>query len=158
VEKTELARVVDPAALDSAPGARGRVRVVVPDAWAREQAEIEIVAPARVPCARCDGGGCDGCARSGALRTPGDAAARTLRVRLPERVGEGVALRLHHPFGEDAGIEQLVLTLVAGDEPSQGVSRLPAPAPPLVTLRHAPVVFMVLLALLSTITVLLATR
>lgn len=128
--RNQLGQLLDPAALDVAEGARGRLRVVVVAAWAEERACLDIPVPARVACARCEGGGCDGCGRSGALRTPEDPAARTVRVQLPGQLGAGVAVRLVRPFGEDAAIEQLLVEIVAGAEPSPGVTRLPPPPPP----------------------------
>lgn len=119
--------MVDPAALDAASGARARLRVVVPEAWGAAGEDVAITTPARLACAACDGGGCDGCGRSGAYRAPAEPAARTLRVTLPERV-DGVVLRVVHPFGEGQAPEQLLLELAAGPEPSPGVAREPRPA------------------------------
>jgi hypothetical protein len=157
VAKTDLAQVVDPASLDTAAGARARLRVVVLEAWAREQADIEIAAPARLACARCDGGGCDGCARSGAHRAPAHLADRTLQVRLPDRMGDGVALRLIRPFGDASPLDQLLVEIVTGAAPSPGVTRLPPAAPPRPSLRGA-AVLLALLAVLATVAAVLATR
>jgi hypothetical protein len=129
VSEHELGRVVDPAALDQADGARGRLQIEVPPDWLAGPCEIDVVVPLRVTCARCDGGGCDGCGRSGAVHAPRDGAARTVRVALPEG-GDGVALRLAHPFGPEGGIAQLILEIRRGARPSPGVTRLAkAPAP-----------------------------
>ncbi|MBI4954871.1 MAG: hypothetical protein HY908_22810 [Myxococcales bacterium] len=68
MSRVELARLVDRAALDEAPGPRGRLRVTVPESWLATPSELEIRVPARLTCARCDGGGCDACGRSGAVR------------------------------------------------------------------------------------------
>ena len=132
-----LGRVLDPAAVDADPGARARLRLDVPAAWLAEGAELELTTPVRLPCARCDGGGCDGCARSGVVRAPEDAAERTLRVQLPRLDDEpGVALRITQPFGADHPIAQLHLELRAAEDASPGVHRLappeapPAPSPP----------------------------
>ena len=128
---SSLGRVLDPAAVDADPGPRARLRLDVPERWLAEGAELEVVTPARLPCARCDGGGCDGCARSGVLRAPEAASDRTLRVQLPRLDGEpGVALRLTQPFGAEHPIAQLHLELRAAEQPSAGVRRLePPPAP-----------------------------
>src|SRR5690242_3451348 len=83
VSKSSLGRVVDPRALDASSGARARLRVGVPAAWLAEGGELELRVPARLACARCDGGGCDGCARSGALRAPEPASARVVRAYVP---------------------------------------------------------------------------
>ena len=159
--RSELAQILDPAELDAAAGARGRLRVMVLEAWAEERAFVEITTPTRVACARCEGGGCDGCGRSGALRTPEEPAARVVQVQLPARLGAGVALRLVRPFGEEASIEQLLLEIVAGPEPSAGVVRLaPPPEPPArpsLPLRATATIFAVI-ALLAAVAAAFASR
>jgi hypothetical protein len=122
--KTELAQVVDREGLDAAGGARGRLRLAIPAGWARDGAEIQIAVPARVSCARCDGGGCDGCARSGAHRTPDDPAERTLTVRVPAEMSACILVRFVKPFGEQAPLDQLLVELSAGNAASPGVTRV----------------------------------
>ena len=123
-----LGRVLDPAAIDADPGARARLRLEVPEAWLAEGADLELTAPGRLACARCDGGGCDGCARSGVVRAPEGVAARTLRASLPRLAGEaGVALRITQPFGPDHPIAQLHLELRAAATASACVRRLDPP-------------------------------
>lgn len=124
--RTELGQVVDIEALDASSGARGLFRVRVPASWAAAGSQIALTVPARVECARCEGGGCDGCGKSGALRAPPDPSARALRVEIPKGSTGGVALRLAHPFGEDAEIEQLIIEVRCGEAPSEGVSRIAA--------------------------------
>lgn len=128
VGRAELGQVVDPEVLASAEGPRGRLRVCVPVSWATSGAGLRVAVPARVECARCDGGGCDGCARSGALRTPDDPTARTLRVELPAGSVDGIALRLVRPFGEAAAIEQLLVEVRCGERASECVARVKRPA------------------------------
>jgi len=125
-----LGKVADPAALDACARGRALLRVEVLTAWLAEGADLEITVPARLACARCDGGGCDGCARSGVLRAPEDAARRVLRARVPAlRQGrEGVALRLPDPFGEDHPIGQLRVEIRAAATASDAVRRVTAPA------------------------------
>src|SRR3954470_9555242 len=94
-----LGRVLDPRALDEGTGPRGRVQITVPAAWLAAGCRIEILVPRRVPCARCDGGGCDACGKSGVLRAPDDEAERRLEITLPGTQNEAVALRLADPFG-----------------------------------------------------------
>ena len=143
-----LGQVTDPAALDADPRARARLRVDVDPAWIAEGADLEITSPVRLPCARCDGGGCDACDRSGVLRAPDDTAARVLVVRVPAQPagqsqhpglrpgepgyapGPTVALRLPDPFGPEHPIGQLIVELRAAAAPSSAVRRLePPPAP-----------------------------
>ena len=122
-----LGQVVDPEALDRSTGPRGRVKIEVPPGVMASGGEVLVPIAARVACARCDGGGCDGCGRSGALRAPEDAEARVVRITLPEGGGAGV-LRLVHPFGDDAAIEQLWVEITEAAEPTAGLVLLP-PAP-----------------------------
>ncbi len=122
--KRDLARVLDPAALAAAGGARARLRVEVPSAWLLAGAELEITLPARIGCARCDGGGCDGCGRSGALRAPDDPAERAIRVHLPAGDGRAVALRIVRPFGVATDVDQLVLEIGPASECDARVRRI----------------------------------
>lgn len=123
---THLARLLDPGALDADEGPHARARITVPVSWAA--ALVEVALPRVMECARCDGGGCDGCARSGALRGPEGEAARVVRVRLPDGLGEGVMLRLSHPFGRLSVITQLRLEVRPGEAAPGSVRRLPTPA------------------------------
>ena len=102
----------------------------MPESWLGEDAEIDVAVPSRLVCARCDGGGCDGCARSGALRAPDAAEARKVRLRLPAALG--AAVRLVQPFGEAFPIEQLIVELRAAETPSAGVQQV-APSRALAT-------------------------
>lgn len=130
----QLARVVDKDALDSSDGAQGRLKITVPFAWLAEGAELSVAAPKLVSCARCEGGGCDSCGRSGALSGPRKPELRNLRLTLPSSES-AVLLRLVKPF-EQGEIDQLLVQVKAGDEPSKGVSRVE----PVVVPDAAPVV------------------
>ncbi|UQA63748.1 hypothetical protein E8A73_021360 [Polyangium aurulentum] len=124
----QLARIVDLEALESSAGPRGRHAIEVPSGW--EGSEIDVAVPTRVACARCDGGGCDACGRRGGHRIPGDITARTLRVRLPQTLGDGVVLRFVDPFhaladvGDGAPLAQLLLEMRRGSAASAGVTRV----------------------------------
>ena len=120
----ELGRVVDTEALAKDGGGRARLRVEVPRDWAG--LDVEIVAPARLRCDRCEGGGCDGCDRSGALRLEGDDAHRTLDLRLPSSLETGVLLRIGRPFG-DGRVTQLLVEIGLGTEPSSHVRKVDRP-------------------------------
>src|SRR5689334_18406197 len=103
-----LGRVVDSSALDTCAEPRGRHAIEIPPAWIG--AEILVAVPSRVICARCDGGGCDGCNRRGGHRINGDEEARSVRVKLPRVMDGGVVLRIVRPFGPtDGAIAQLHL-------------------------------------------------
>ncbi|WP_438015258.1 hypothetical protein WMF18_30845 [Sorangium sp. So ce315] len=134
--RAELGQLVDREDLDASGGPRGRLSIAVPAAWTRGGADIEFAVPARVSCARCDGGGCDGCARSGAHRAPAELAARTLRLRLPADLTGGATFRLVRPFGEHAPLDQLLVEVRADSEASPGVRRI-APPPPSALARPA---------------------
>jgi hypothetical protein len=121
----ELGRVTDPAALAAVRGPRARLSITVPAAWLDGPLSLEIEAPRLLPCDRCDGGGCDGCERSGALRAPEEASGRRLLVRLPAEIGEGVMVRLAAPF-DGSPIEQLLVAVRVAEAPSACVRRVEA--------------------------------
>ncbi|MEZ4444184.1 MAG: hypothetical protein R3B72_34245 [Polyangiaceae bacterium] len=126
---TSLGRVVDKQALDESEGTRASVALVVPAGWLTEGAQLEVLPAKLLACARCDGGGCDGCDRSGALRAPRDEEARRFRLTLPSGApASGVLLRLVKPF-EEGEIDQLLVRVKAGESPSKGVTRIVAPQP-----------------------------
>jgi hypothetical protein len=122
-----LGRVLDPRALDEGKGPRGRVQITVPAAWLTSGCRVEILVPRRLPCARCDGGGCDACGKSGVLRAPDAEADRRLEITLPGTHNEAVALRLADPFGAGL-VDQLIVEIRAGAA-SPGVTRVPEPPP-----------------------------
>lgn len=129
VAHPSLGRILDPQALDDEHGHRGRLRITVPAAWTNAPCELELVVPLRLPCARCDGGGCDGCGRSGAVKAPRGEAERTLSARLPKGIEEGVALRIAQPFGAEGEIVQLFVEVRVGAAASPGVRRIEPPPP-----------------------------
>jgi hypothetical protein len=136
--ETALGRVIDPDALACSSGARGKLCIEVPAAWLAGGVELEVTAPGRIVCARCEGGGCDGCGRSGALRGPEHEAARVISVRLPEGAGRGALLRIVQPFGDDASIEQLLVQVRPGSDASIGVVKVDPAVPPAFTSRSLP--------------------
>lgn len=99
--------MIDRDGLDGDPGPRVRVRIGVPRAWGEVGATVIVEAPRRVACARCDGGGCDGCGRSGVVRLAEEPASRTFRLALPTSLGEGAIVRLARPFGEGSDVAQV---------------------------------------------------
>ena len=154
-----LGRVVNIAALDECSEPRGRHAIEVPVEWVG--AEILVAVPGRLVCARCDGGGCDGCQRRGGFRVDGDEQARAVRVQLPLVMQETIVLRIVHPFGAAEGsIRQLHLEARVGLQASVGVElcalaqrtptplRDPDPGPrPRPTSRHTGLVVAALFAL-----------
>jgi hypothetical protein len=121
-----LAQVVDKAALDDAEGGRARLKITVPGAWFAAGAQLDVQAPKLMACDRCDGGGCDGCDRSGALRGPREPMARRVALHIPaSTAGQGLVLRLVRPFDEGE-IDQLMVQVRAGEEASKGVTRVEA--------------------------------
>jgi len=93
---------------DHADGPRGRLTVDVLEPWLDGGSALEIVVPTRLACARCEGGGCDACAKSGAIRISGAEDLRRVRITLSQSAR---GLRLTRPLGPDAGLDQLVIEL-----------------------------------------------
>ncbi|HZO16709.1 MAG TPA: hypothetical protein VFB62_25710 [Polyangiaceae bacterium] len=108
-----LARVTDPRTLDVQDGSRASLSVNVPAQWFEEGASIELTVPKRLTCARCDGGGCDSCDRSGALRAPADEDQRRVIVNLPPQSSANLRIRIVDPF--EGGIAQLLIDVRAGE-------------------------------------------
>ncbi|GAC1354170.1 MAG: hypothetical protein NVSMB47_07370 [Polyangiales bacterium] len=114
----EPLRLLDPDALDRKREPRGRASIVVPTAWLRDGARLEVDLPPRLRCDLCDGGGCDACARSGGYRLP---ESRTpLALTLPRVTDDELALRVTNPLA-DATPAMLVVRVAAGVVPSTGV-------------------------------------
>jgi len=101
---------MDPEALEHLDGTRGRMRIEVLEAWAG--ASVRIAVPRQLVCASCEGGGCDRCQRSGALRPPPDGS---LSLRLPRALGEGVVVRVADPFGPNGTVDLLLIEVRRGD-------------------------------------------
>ena len=105
-------------------------RVEVPAAWLQQGAAIECELPRKLPCARCEGAGCDTCGRSGAARVcePGQPPRRVV-VHLGSGTAEPRAIRLPQEGGLslDRTLPRgcLVLRLDPGS-PHPGVRRLEA--------------------------------
>lgn len=114
-----LAQVTDVQALDALDGTAARVSIRVPATWGGVTVEVSI--PRMLTCDRCDGGGCDSCARSGALRAPKDGDVRRITMTLPTTIAP-TKIRLPTPF-EDPCIEQLFVEIRPG-ELSDSVRRL----------------------------------
>jgi len=138
--------VVDREGLDDDPGPRIRVRIGVPPAWAEARATVTVEAPRRSACARCEGGGCDGCGRSGVVRLADEPAARTFEVQLPASLGAGALVRLVRPFGAESPVAQVLCEIRPTAEPegcsrpgtaSGALVRVPPPGP-LVRAASAP--------------------
>ena len=110
-----LARVADPAALDACEGTRARLDITVPADWLVDGSQLELDAPRRLLCDRCEGGGCDSCDKSGALRAPKQVERRKLRLSLPARDSdEAVCVRVSKPFHGSA-IAQLLVRVRPGE-------------------------------------------
>jgi hypothetical protein len=149
--------VLDPEALDRTEGTRGLMTVELPREWLTAGDTVDIVVPARVACARCEGGGCDRCDRSGALRIPGDEARRTLRLALPRPAGERTRVRVACPFGDDANLEQLWVDLRPAAAPSPFCHRV-APEAAIVALPSARWIVAILLVVVAVLAALLTRR
>jgi hypothetical protein len=106
---------------DLTAGPRGRLTVDVLEAWLEAGTVLEIVVPVRLACARCEGGGCDACGKSGAIRINGGEQERSLQVTLSESAR---GLRLMRPLGADAGLDQLIVELRPAAVPSDFCRRV----------------------------------
>lgn len=134
---SELGRVVDPAALDAAGGAHGRMTIELAEDQLGQT--IAIAVPRKLVCARCDGGGCDGCHRSGAIRLELEEEARMAELVLPEEAPNAALLvRLVRPFGDAAELEQLTIE-VRLTPPAMTTALAPAPSTALATPSASPV-------------------
>lgn len=129
----ELARILDPSELDAVDGPHGKMSLVL--SASELGAPIAVVVPSRLVCGRCDGGGCDGCGRSGAVRLELDEEQRTTHVALPKDARD-VRVRLVRPLGDDAGLAQLTLevrvkpeTALARRRSEAMIARSPTSAP-----------------------------
>lgn len=110
-DRRELAKIVDIEAVERIEGSRAKLAVDVPPSWLAAGATVDVVVPPRLVCERCDGGGCDGCGRSGAVRVRGDESVRTTRFVLPQTESGGVAVRLVRPLGDSGEPALLVIEI-----------------------------------------------
>lgn len=112
-----LARVTND--LDEPRGPDVIYTVEVPMEWLEEGSSVSIVLPRLLPCARCEGGGCDVCGRKGAFEIT--APEGPIVVSLPRQASASPsALRLRLPgYGarSDAALPlgHLILTVVPRD-------------------------------------------
>lgn len=122
-----LGRVLQKDELEGPRGPDGRHRVTVPERWLADGLWIELDLPRMLECAKCNGGGCDACDRSGAVVTRGRKELPELvEVKLPEST-QGVTLRLPRRGGlpgteaENLARGILLLVVVPGETASDGV-------------------------------------
>lgn len=105
--------------------------------WLDEGAVIELELPRNLACAKCDGGGCDACGRSGAVTLRGRGEPpEIVRVTLPKRgdsaelagSGRGVVLRVPERGGladdEKLARGNLMLTVLVAEKEDPGVVRI----------------------------------
>lgn len=118
---TELGRVLDREARDADAGARGLLRLEIPAEWLQVGGSLEIDAPLRLVCARCEGGGCASCSNSGALRV--DSEERRLDVVLSPGSDAAKRLRIEDPFGTGSTIRQVLVDLVPSEEAVSPMAR-----------------------------------
>lgn len=120
-----LARVTQE--IDVPRGADLQFDISVPTAWMGRT--VRIALPRKLKCARCDGGGCDPCDRSGAGTLYAEGApAETVRVALPQAPpgGQDVLIRLPEQGGAPTDPSHvrghLLLRVRFAQEPSPCVS------------------------------------
>jgi hypothetical protein len=112
-------RLFDPSQLDDETGARARITVTIPSDSLKAGCELTLLVPVRLECARCDGGGCDACGRSGVVRAPEGDASRTVRTRVTSASGVAVRVRIPLPFGDASDIRQLFVEVRGGESASE---------------------------------------
>jgi hypothetical protein len=130
-----LARVTND--LDEPRGPDVLHTVEVPAEWLGEGASVELDVPRLLPCARCEGGGCDLCGRRGAFEAAGSSE---LVITLPRQAGSApsaVRLRLPAAGARDASDPNLppghlLLTVIPRDAafgwaPAPTLRKLDAP-------------------------------
>lgn len=105
-------------------------RISVPPDWLLGGVTIEVELPRHVGCARCEGGGCDVCQRSGALTLRGrDEPPERITVTLPSASSESdIVLRIPEAGGfpppdQLYGRGLLLLRVSRGGAASAGVQR-----------------------------------
>jgi len=110
-------------------------RIRVPSAWLESGEVIEFELPRNLSCAACDGGGCDTCARAGAISLRGrdelpEILSVTLPMRRPDAEGElrGVVIRIPEQGGlpPEHGLPRglLLLRVEPAASADSGVSRV----------------------------------
>jgi hypothetical protein len=144
-----LGRVTQP--LDTARGPDVIHRIAVPAAWFERGATIQLELPRNLACAKCEGGGCDACDRSGAISLRGrDEPPEVVIVTLPthpsdddppssqrsSRKNTSLVLRIAEQGGlPDPGSDEcrgmLLLRIGSADQPDAGVELFEAPEPEL---------------------------
>lgn len=122
--------------LDSPRGADVVHSIRVAPAWLERGEAVEVTLPRNLCCAHCAGGGCDRCARSGAISLWGrDEPPAVLEVTLPRREpaelerDPGVVLRIPEAGGfadPESGLPRglLLLKVSASAEPDPSVVRI----------------------------------
>lgn len=105
-------------------------RIGVPVDWLVSGATVDVELPRHLSCARCEGGGCDLCQRSGAVTLrEREAAPEVVTVTLPAGGGDGdLVLRIPQAGGlpppdQSYGRGLLLLRVSAAEEASAGVRR-----------------------------------
>jgi hypothetical protein len=156
-----LARVTDD--LDAQRGPDLMYGIEVPADWFGAGARVLVRLPRFLPCARCEGGGCDRCERKGAFELALAGAPLTALVHLPRQSLEAlVPVRLRLPDAgatdpSDATLPRghLLLTVIAhpaGDawSPGSHLSKLEEPSAPVAFRAWAKLgIWAVLLAIVS---------
>ena len=139
-----LARVLREDDLTGPRGPDGKLTITVPRAWLANGRWIELSLPRTLTCVRCEGGGCDGCGRSGAVDTRGrKELAEIVELRLPNS-DQGATIRLPKRGGmaleEETSLDRgiLLLTILPGVEASLGVRAMDTDLPDMDATLAAP--------------------
>lgn len=149
----ELARVLDPQQVAASVGPIAKMSVEVPASWAG--CVVQITIPRLLSCGACDGGGCDRCGRSGAVRRSEDGGP--IDLTLPPSVEQGVRVRLVRPFDSDE-LEILLVDIVPSETPSPDCQRVPGAERSPAASSHRLILALALVALLLFVLAVTLTR
>ncbi len=95
-------------------------RIEVPEAWFEEGVMVAVELPQRLACARCEGGGCDACGRSGAVAVwSNDEEPCVVSVGLPRPPRPGAAVVLRVP---EAGAPHRATPPASDGAPAEGAA------------------------------------
>lgn len=86
-----LGPVIDTDAIARADGTLGVLKVDVIEEWLVDGVTLELVVSRLLTCGRCDGGGCDGCNKSGAIRISGAGVSHAVRFARSSRPNRAAA-------------------------------------------------------------------
>lgn len=124
--------------MNEARGPDAQHRIAVEAGWFEQGVTVRFPLPRTLSCARCKGGGCDTCERSGAISTRERSdEPEQVEVTLPRKqIEPGTSVLLRIPLrggvSENPNLPRghLLLSIRAQSEPDASVTRVPDTVPP----------------------------